>query len=81
MSSTVLSSKGQLVVPREIRQRLGLSPGDKLECEVQGEALVITPSKKERATSRVASDGFPVLSAPASSPEMTPELVKSLLHD
>jgi len=80
MASTTLSSKGQLVVPREIRQRLGLSPGDKLDCEIQGDALVIQASKKQRATAKLAKDGLPVLSAPKDAPKMTPELVRSLLH-
>jgi AbrB family looped-hinge helix DNA binding protein len=35
MSKATLTSKGQVTVPREIRERLGLSAGDKLLFEVE----------------------------------------------
>jgi len=32
-----LTSKGQLTVPKDVRERLGLSPGDRVAIEVDGE--------------------------------------------
>ncbi len=40
MKSTV-SAKGQVVIPKEIRDRHGLVPGTQLEVEEQGDAIVL----------------------------------------
>jgi len=42
MSVVTLSSKGQIVLPREIRQRLGLQQGDTLTVTLEGDRLVLT---------------------------------------
>jgi len=42
-SSSTISSKGQITVPQEVRKRLGLSTGDKVEFVVEGERTVIRP--------------------------------------
>ena len=36
MSDATLTSKGQLTLPKEVRDRLGLKTGDKLDCVVSG---------------------------------------------
>jgi len=38
-----LSTKGQLVVPREIRQALGLRPGSQLQAQIEGRKIVLEP--------------------------------------
>jgi AbrB family looped-hinge helix DNA binding protein len=38
-----LSSKGQLVIPKSVRQELGLEPGDQFHLEVKGDRLVLEP--------------------------------------
>jgi len=43
MQVTTLSTKGQLVLPKEIRERLGLSPGDRLKVELSGGRIVLEP--------------------------------------
>lgn len=40
---TVLSAKGQVVIPEGIRSRLGLQRGDRFEVEVNGESVVLKP--------------------------------------
>jgi antitoxin PrlF len=40
-----ISSKGQVTVPQEIRNRLGLSTGDRVEFAIEGERTVIRPSR------------------------------------
>ena len=39
--TATLSSKGQIVIPKEIRDRLNLKPGTKLDLDVQGEKVVL----------------------------------------
>ena len=41
MAATRLSTKGQLVIPKEIRARLGWSPGAELEVEAEGDHLIV----------------------------------------
>ena len=48
MPITRLSSKGQLVLPKAVRDALGLGPGDELWVEVEGGSIRIVPRKKRR---------------------------------
>jgi AbrB family looped-hinge helix DNA binding protein len=38
-----LSSKGQLVIPKSVRQELGLEPGDQFHLEIDQDRLVLEP--------------------------------------
>jgi AbrB family looped-hinge helix DNA binding protein len=44
-SDSTISSKGQITVPAEIRQRLGLKPGDRVEFVVEEGKTVMRPSR------------------------------------
>ncbi len=44
--SSSLSSKGQVTVPQEIRNRLGLAAGDRVEFVIEGDRTVIRPSRE-----------------------------------
>ena len=41
VATTKLSSKGQVVIPEEIRSRLGLEPGDQFVVVAQGDVVVL----------------------------------------
>lgn len=41
METTTVSSKGQIVIPKAIRERLRLTPGTALQIDVQGETLLM----------------------------------------
>lgn len=41
MPTATLSSKSQLVLPAEIRRKLGIHPGDRLDVQVEGGHVVI----------------------------------------
>ena len=46
MSTVTLTSKGQLTIPRQLRDALGLAPGDRLQASIdQPGRLVLVPSK------------------------------------
>jgi len=40
---TVVSTKGQVVIPKEVRERLGLVPGTVLRVRVDGKRVVLEP--------------------------------------
>jgi AbrB family looped-hinge helix DNA binding protein len=45
--SSSLSSKGQVTVPQEIRNRLGLTTGDRVDFVIEGELTVLRPSRAD----------------------------------
>jgi len=46
--SSTISSKGQITVPLEIRRRLGLTEGDRVEFVVDGERTIIRPAQQAK---------------------------------
>ncbi len=52
MSITKLSSKGQITIPKEVREKLDLECGDKVLVEVTGDAAVIRPLEKPSQSMR-----------------------------
>ncbi len=49
MAETVLSTRGQVVIPAEIRRELGLEPSARLDVVVRDGTIVMTPVNAERA--------------------------------
>lgn len=45
--SSSISSKGQVTIPQEIRKRLGVAPGDRIDFVIEGERTVIRPSRSD----------------------------------
>ena len=41
MSTSTLTSKGQTTIPKDIRTRLNLHPGDRLECVIDEDSRVL----------------------------------------
>ena len=46
MAEAILSSKNQIVIPREARKALGLRPGDKLLVVVRGDKVIVLEKPK-----------------------------------
>jgi len=46
MAVTKLSTKGQVVLPKEVRDTLGLSSGTELEVEVRDGVVLLRPIRK-----------------------------------
>lgn len=62
---TTLSSKGQVVLPAQVRRQLGLARGERLTIEVRGDELVLRPARKARRyrTAVHPKSGLPVMVA------------------
>jgi antitoxin PrlF len=45
--SSPISSKGQVTIPQEIRNRLGVGAGDRIEFVVEDDRTVIRPSRDD----------------------------------
>ncbi len=81
MSSSRLSTKGQLVIPAQLRKALNLRPGDKVEMKLEGPRLVLQRETPRAARLRRGKFGRPVLVASEGAPAMTTESVKALLEE
>ena len=44
-----LTSKGQITIPQEIRNKLGLLPHTEVEFEVDGDAVRLRPARRSRS--------------------------------
>ena len=50
---TIVSSKGQIVIPAELREKLGIRPGTRVAIEQQEDRLVLQPITEEFIASLV----------------------------
>jgi AbrB family looped-hinge helix DNA binding protein len=48
MGTVTISPKFQVVIPKEIRERLGLEPGQKIEAIVYGSRIELIPVRQAR---------------------------------
>jgi AbrB family looped-hinge helix DNA binding protein len=81
---TKLSTKGQVVLPVQIRRKLGLRTGDPLDTEVEGGRIVLTPRKTRSRRVSIEVDpvtGLPVLSAGSDAPLLSSKQVREILSE
>jgi AbrB family looped-hinge helix DNA binding protein len=81
--TTKLSSKGQVVLPKQARTRLHLRPGMKFVCKVQGHSIVLTPEHPVSNRPRLIEDaksGLRITKSPAEM-RVTNEDVRTALLD
>jgi AbrB family looped-hinge helix DNA binding protein len=52
MATTTVSSKGQVVIPRALREKYGLTSGTRLEVAEAGQGIVLAPLKRARSSGR-----------------------------
>jgi len=50
MATTTVSSKGQVVIPRALREKYRLTSGTRLAVAESGEGLVLVPLKRTRSS-------------------------------
>jgi len=77
--STTIDRAGRVVIPQQVRRRLGLEPGTKLEIEEVDGSVVLRPVSRVRI--ETADDGLPIIRAPEGTPPMTAEDVRRVLED
>lgn len=41
-----ITSKGQITIPKAVRERLGVGPGDRLEFVIEGDRIAVRPIKR-----------------------------------
>ena len=80
MSLATLSRKGQLVIPKRLRQALHLRPGSRLSVNLEDGRLVLQPERESRA-SIVTTRGRRLLVAPSGAPAMTTREVKKAMAE
>jgi AbrB family looped-hinge helix DNA binding protein len=81
---TKISTKGQVVLPRTLRDKAGLRPGDALEARLEGGSIVLTPKRRRRRKARIIIDprtGLAVLTVGPSAPILTHKQVKEVLAE
>ncbi len=66
-----VSSKGQLVIPAEMREALGIKPGTRVAIRQDGDELILTPATKQAARQILAR----LRGITAGGPSMTEDLI------
>jgi len=82
--TTKISTKGQVVLPQAIRRKMNLRAGDHLEARIEGERIVLIPTKKRSRKGRIIKDpltGYPVLTAGKNAPVLTQKEVEDILSE
>ncbi|MFM8655716.1 MAG: AbrB/MazE/SpoVT family DNA-binding domain-containing protein, partial [Chthoniobacterales bacterium] len=82
--TTTLSSKGQVVLPRLARSRLGLVTGTKFDCEVTGESILLKPRVPKPSAPVYVKDkisGLRVTKGTKREAKVTSAMVRELLAE
>lgn len=81
---TRVSTKGQIVIPGQLRRKLGIRAGDPLDISVEQDRIVLTAPKRKHFKARIIEDpitGFPVIDVGPDAPVLTSKMVRELLVD
>lgn len=79
MATATVSSKGQLTVPKEIRDRLGLGPGDKVDLVPSGD-LTVTMRKRRQLSLEEALGSLPTNGITATLKRMEEDLADAVVE-
>jgi AbrB family looped-hinge helix DNA binding protein len=81
---TTLSTKGQIVLPRAIREKLGLRAGAKLSPRIVNGTIVLTPMRPAVGKARLVRDvetGLTITRAPENGATITSQAVRAILAE
>jgi len=79
---TKVSTKGQVVLPGQLRRRLGIRAGDALDAKIEDGRIVLKPRTKRARPTHIVSDpvtGLPVLSTGTEAPTLSSKEVAEIL--
>ena len=82
--NTTVSTKGQIVIPRSVRQKLGIRSGDKLSTRVVQGFIELHPQGRPKNRARIVVSpvsGLPAIEPPEGAPEISTEQVRAMLAD
>mgnify|MGYP001411248542 CR=1 FL=1 len=82
--NTVVSTKGQIVIPRSARHKLGIRSGDKLSARVVQGSLVLRPQGQPKGKAKIVVSpftGLPAIEPQEGAPELSTAQVRALLAD
>jgi len=74
---TTVSSKGQLVIPAEMREALGIEPGTRVAIRREGHDLILSPATRQRARQIIKE----LCGMTAGGPSMADELIAERRED
>jgi AbrB family looped-hinge helix DNA binding protein len=81
---TRVSTKGQVVIPKTVREKLALRPGDPLETKIENDRIVLVPTRKRSPRVRILRDPLtllPVFTAGPNAPLLTSKRVAEILAE
>jgi AbrB family looped-hinge helix DNA binding protein len=81
--TATLSSKGQVVLPKQARMRLRLRPGTKLSCKIEGGSIVLTPERGSQERPQLITEvetGLRITQSPNGT-KVTSEEVRAAMAD
>jgi len=81
---TRVSTKGQVVLPASLRNRLGIRAGDPLDISIEQDRIVLTQPTKPKYEARIIQDpitGFTCIDMGPDAPILTSEMVREILAD
>jgi AbrB family looped-hinge helix DNA binding protein len=81
--TVTLSSKGQVVLPKQARTRLQLRPGTRFVCKVDGDSIILTLEPRSRERPKLVLDPATGLRITKSPPDVkvSSEDVRAALAD
>jgi AbrB family looped-hinge helix DNA binding protein len=78
--TVTMSTKGQIVVPKEIRERAGMDAGDELEISLEDGKVQLKkagqPARQRLKIKINKSSGMPYFDAPKDAPPITLDWIK-----
>ncbi|MEM3725804.1 MAG: AbrB/MazE/SpoVT family DNA-binding domain-containing protein [Candidatus Bathyarchaeia archaeon] len=80
MSKTIVSKKGQVVIPKQAREKLSLVPGTALRVQVDGKRIILEPLQ-EPPKEAFVSAGSKVTEPLLHEAKKTSDKTKRLLRD